>query len=315
MTKTKDAVSRWEVGDNSEDLRVTDRDVEYLYKLFVHFFLSTVELHELVCPDVDIKQTRERLRKLRNRPECYVQASEAFDDNRKANHQHIIYSITPNGVAILLLKGKITKEAVKMWERISPNYRFERHDAAGGWYTFSVELGCKKNGWDFIGWDRILTHEKLSEEAKKASNPLRIYYKGRSYIEPDTIFAIRNSKGTKLFLREGDTGEQAISRRGNMKASSWGKKLPGYFDFMHSHKYVQYFGISSCQVIMHTVNPIRMMHMMEHLQSLTKDTKAFMFIATPFLHKKNYYPPLSEFAFDAQYERVGYAAKRFHEDG
>jgi Zincin-like metallopeptidase len=53
--------SRWEVAE-THAIKIMPRDLEYLYRLFIHGPLSSAMLHNLVSPAVRRKETTERLK-------------------------------------------------------------------------------------------------------------------------------------------------------------------------------------------------------------------------------------------------------------
>ena len=95
--------SRWEVGQ-THPIKVTPRDLEYLYHLFIHGPLSSAMLHQLICPGVNHRQTSERLKLLRHKPNCLVEVPKQGRLSYNANYQHLTYKITNAGVQVLLIK-------------------------------------------------------------------------------------------------------------------------------------------------------------------------------------------------------------------
>src|SRR5450631_718276 len=167
--------SRWEVGE-THPIRLTDRDLEYLHRLFVNGPLSSAMLHQLISPDVTKQKTTQRLKIMRHKPNCLVEVPRQLRFSYNANYQYLTYKITKAGVEALLLKGRITSEQADLYFRLRQNYRTFHHDAFAAYITASIELGCKELGFAFFGWDYIFTHPKTPLATKQSDNPLRISY-------------------------------------------------------------------------------------------------------------------------------------------
>jgi hypothetical protein len=91
--------SRWEVAD-SHAIKIMPRDLEYLYRLFIHGPLSSAMLHYLVSPAVRRKETTERFKIMRRKPNCLVEVPKQSREAHNANYQPLMYQITYAGSSL-----------------------------------------------------------------------------------------------------------------------------------------------------------------------------------------------------------------------
>ena len=236
--------SRWEVGQ-THPIKVTLRDLEYLYRLFIHGPLSSAMLHQLVSPTVEHRQTTERLYHLRHNPNRPVEVPKQLRLSYNANYQHLTYKITNAGVQVLLFKGRISPEDADLWFRLQQNYRTFHHDSLTAYVTASIELGGRDTGIKFFGWDYIFTHPKTPETTKQSDNPLQLTYtldgRERSLV-PDALFAIETPAGKVCFALEADMHNEPIDPH-KLNRSSYGNKLVGYLTAFGDHLYKAHYGI------------------------------------------------------------------------
>ena len=206
------------------------RDLEYLYRLFIHGPLSSAMLHNLVSPAVRRKETTERLKIMRRKPNCLVEVPKQSREAHNANYQPLMYKITNTGVQVLLLKGRIPEEVAHLHFILRQNYRTFHHDALAAYITASIELGGNEEGIKFFGWDYIFTHPKTPQTTKQSDNPLRIPYKidgNDKFLVPDALFAIETKDGKTCFALEADMHNEPIDPH-ELNRSSYGNKLTGY---------------------------------------------------------------------------------------
>ena len=193
--------SRWEVAD-SHAIKIMPRDLEYLYRLFIHGPLSSAMLHYLVSPAVRRKETTERFKIMRRKPNCLVEVPKQSREAHNANYQPLMYQITYAGVQVLLLEERIPEEVAHLHFTLRQNYRTFHHDALTAYITASIELGGNEEGIKFFGWDYIFTHPKTPQGTKQSDNPLRIPYKidgNEKFLVPDALFAIEAKDGKTCF--------------------------------------------------------------------------------------------------------------------
>ncbi len=304
--------SRWEVGQ-THPIKVTSRDLEYLYRLFIHGPLSSAMLHQLISPEVEHRQTSERLKLLRHHPNCLVEVPKQLRLSYNANYQHLTYKITNTGVQVLLAKGRISIEVADLWFRLQQNYRTFHHDALTAYITASIEFGCSGGHMAarFFGWDYIFTHPKTPKETKQSDNPLRIAYmidgKEKALV-PDALFAIETPEGKICFALEADMHNEPIDPH-ELNRSSYGNKLTGYLAIFKDSLYQKHYGIPNMQVLNATVSDIHMRNIMKHLKRMSTKTRPFLFKALPFMSKYENKPIISGHMLTTEWERVGYENK------
>ena len=302
--------SRWQVGQ-THPIKVTPRDLEYLYHLFIHGPLSSAMLHQLICPGVNHAQTSERLKLLRHKPNCLVEVPKQGRRVYNANYQHLTYKITNAGVQALLIKCYISSEVADLWFRLQQNYRTFPHDAFAAYNTASIELGGRQQAMKFLGWDYIFTHPKCPETTRQSDNPLKISFiidgKEKSLV-PDALFALDTPDGKICFALEADMHNEPIDPH-ELNRSSYGNKLVGYLAIYNDHLYKAHYGIPNMQVLNATVSDIHMRNIMKHLQRISTRTHPFLFKAIPSMNKYENKPTISGHILTTEWERVGYEKK------
>jgi hypothetical protein len=302
--------SRWEVAE-THAIKIMPRDLEYLYRLLIHGPLSSAMLHSLVSPAVWRKETTERLKIMRRKPNCLVEVPKQSREAHNANYQPLMYKITNTGVQVLLLKGRIPEEVAHIHLALQQNYRTFRHDALAAYITASIELGGNENGIKFFGWDYIFTHPKTPQATKQSDNPLRITYKidGKErFLVPDALFAIETRDGKNCFALEADMHNEPIDPH-ELNRSSYGNKLAGYLAIFQSELYKAHSGIPNMQVLNATISQIHMTNIMKHLKRISTKTRPFLFKAIPSMSKYENKPIISGHMLTTEWMRVGHENK------
>jgi len=302
--------SRWEVGE-AYPICIMPRDLEYLYRLFIHGPLSSSMLHQLVSPGVRPLQTTERLKIMRRKPNCLVEVPKQLRLSYNANYQHLTYKITSAGVQVLALKGCVSTEVADLWFRLQQNYRTFHHDALTAYITASIELGGRDAGITFFGWDYIFTHPKTPEATKQSDNPLRISYKldgKEKALVPDALFVIETPDGKTCFALEADMHNEPIVTH-ELNRSSYGNKLAGYLAIFKDDLYRSHYGIPNMQVLNVTVSDIHMRNIMKHLKRISTKTRPFLFKALPSMSKYENKPTISGHILTTEWQRVGHENK------
>jgi hypothetical protein len=302
--------SRWEIAE-THAIKIMPRDLEYLYRLFIHGPLSSAMLHNLVSPAVRRKETTERLKIMRRKPNCLVEVPKQSREAHNANYQPLMYKITNTGVQVLLLKGRIPEEVAHLHFTLRQNYRTFHHDALAAYITASIELGGNENGIKFFGWDYIFTHPKTPQATKQSDNPLRIPYKidgNDKFLVPDALFAIETKDGKTCFALEADMHNEPIDPH-ELNRSSYGNKLTGYLAIFQNELYKAHWGIPNMQVLNATVSQIHMANIMKHLKRISTKTRPFLFKALPSMSKYENKPIISGHMLATEWQRVGHENK------
>ena len=302
--------SRWEVGQ-THPIKITLRDLQYLYRLFIHGPLSSAMLHQLVSPGVHHRQTSYRLKLLRRNPNCLVEVPKQIRLSYNASYQHLTYKITNAGVQVLLSKCYISSEVADLWFRLQQNYRTFHHDALTAYITASIELGGRQAGIKFLGWDYVFTHHKCPDTTRQSDNPLRIAYmldgKEKSIV-PDALFALDTTDGKICFALEADMHNEPIDPH-ELNRSSYGNKLVGYLAIFSGDLYKAHYGIPNMQVLNVTVSDIHMRNIMKHLKHISTRTRPFLFKALPSMSKYENNPTISGHMLTTEWHRVGHEKK------
>lgn len=309
-TKKYHRHSRWEVAE-THAIKIMPRDLEYLYRLFIHGPLSSAMLHNLVSPAVRRKETTERLKIMRRKPNCLVEVPKQSREAHNANYQPLMYKITDTGVQVLLLKGRIPEEVAHLHFILRQNYRTFHHDALAAYITASIELGGNEEGVKFFGWDYIFTHPKTPQATKHSDNPLRIPYKidgNDKFLVPDALFAIETKDGKTCFALEADMHNEPIDPH-ELNRSSYGNKLTGYLAIFQSELYKAHWGIPNMQVLNATISQIHMANIMKHLKRISTKTRPFLFKALPSMSKYENKPVISGHMLTTEWLRVGHENK------
>lgn len=303
--------SRWAKGE-THLIRITPRDLEYLYRLFIHGTLSSAMLHKLVAPNVTREIVTDRLRTMRDNPNCLIEVPpQSRVSCNNPNSDFMVYKITKAGVQVLALKGRISDEVADLWFRLQQNYRTFHHDALTSYITASIELGCREAGITFLGWDYIFSHPKMPEETRLSDNPLRITYEldgKEKALVPDALFLLETPDGKVCFALEADMHNEPIDPH-ELNRSSYGNKLIGYLAIIKGSLYEKRYGIPNMQVLNVTISDIHMRNIMKHLKRISKSTRPFLFKALPFMSKYENKPIISGHMLTKQWARVGHADK------
>lgn len=153
-------------------LRATEPVLDILHKLFIHGPLSNAMLHALTAPKVAEKNTRNRTMLMKRKPNFLIEQPKQQRLAYNANYNSLTYRITNTGVQILSDRGRITPEEAELFFKLRQNFRTYHHDALTAYITASIELGCREEGFSYLGWNYILTHPRCPEAVRRSENPL-----------------------------------------------------------------------------------------------------------------------------------------------
>ena len=124
---------------------VTARDLDFLFALFVHGPLSSAMLRALVTPSVSQWTVTERLKKLKRKPNRFIEQPWQQRTAINANYNHLVFALSPAGLDLLREYARITSEHASWFSGMNANRNTYEHDTMAAYLSASFELGCRQD--------------------------------------------------------------------------------------------------------------------------------------------------------------------------
>jgi hypothetical protein len=308
--------SRWDANAEGRAIVVTPRDLDFLFALFIHGPLSTAMLRALVAPHVGQKTVTERLKKLKRRPNAFIEQPWQQRASANANYNHLVVAITDAGVEALIENERITHQHADWRAGINENRNAYEHEAMAAHIMASLDLGCRQDpNLRFVSWLDIFTHDKFPAATKAARNPLLIPFtldKVDHALIPDGLCGIEHrERGVSFYAMEADRNNEPIEAS-KFARSSYARHLLGYRFVLRNELYKTHYGIPNMQVLNITVSETHMRNIMAHLKRTTAEgarhlsgAHPFLFKAVPALGRRINKPQVSPHVLTEPFKRVG----------
>jgi hypothetical protein len=307
--------TRWERGE-AHPLRITPRDLDYLYALFLHGPLPANMLHAIVAPTVKQQRTTDRLKLLERNPNALVDRPPQQRHAYNANYRHLTYAISRKGMQALRDFDRLTPQTIEWYRRITANRKHYQHETMAAYLTGSIDLGARHDrSLRFIPWHDILARPRCPESTRYADNPFEMPYTldgKRQTLIPDGLFGIEYvTRGEYAFFAlEADRHTEPIESN-DLRRSSYVRKLHAYRQVIRDSVYQKHFGIPNLQVLNVTVSDLHLGNIMAHLQRLAATggkiagTRPFLFKSVSSLNPYVNKPPATAHVLSAPWQRVG----------
>jgi len=308
--------SRWDANAEGRPIVVTPRDLDFLFALFIHGPLSTAMLRALVAPQVSQWTVTERLKKLKRKPNGYIEQPWQQRAAVNANYSHLIVSLARAGLELLCESGRITREHAAWHVGINENRKTFEHDAMAAYLSASLDLGCRQDeNLRFVSWLEIFDHDKCPPTTKAARNPFIITYamdKVEHALIPDGLCGVEHrERGLSFYAIEADRHNEPIETS-KLNRSSFAKHIHGYRYVLRNELYKAHYGIPNLQVLNITVSETHMLNIMAHLKRVTAErarhlsgAHPFLFKTIPSLGRRVNKPPVSGHVLSESYKRIG----------
>ena len=308
--------SRWDANAEGRAIVVTPRDLDFLFALFIHGPLSTAMLRALVAPAVSQWAVTERLKKLKRKPNSFIEQPWQQRASADANSKHLVVAITDAGVETLIEHERITHQHAAWRAGINENRNVYEHEAMAAHIMASLDLGCRQDpNLQFVSWLDILKHGTCPETTRRAPNPLLISYTPDNVehaLIPDGLCGIEHrERGVSFYAMEADRKNEPIETS-KLARSSYARHLLGYRYVLRNELYKRYYGIPNMQVLTITVSEMHVRNIMAHLRRTTSEgarhlsgAHPFLFKAVPALGRRINKPPVSGHILTDPYQRVG----------
>ncbi len=308
--------SRWDANAEGRPILVTPRDLDFLFALFIHGPLSTAMLRALVAPHVGQKTITERLKKLKRKPNAFIEQPWQQRASANANYNHLVVALTDVGIQALIENERITHEQAQWRAGINENRNAYEHEAMAAHIMASLDLGCRQDpNLRFVSWLDIFNHEKCPAATKAAHNPLLIPYtldKADHALIPDGLCGIEHrERGVSFYAMEADRNNEPIEAS-KLARSSYARHLAGYRFVLRNELYKKHYGVPNMQVLNITVSEMHMHNIMAHLKRTTAEgarhlsgAHPFLFKAVPALGRRINKPPVSGHVLMEPFHRIG----------
>ena len=288
-------IGRWGRGC-VRPIRLTPRDFDCLYALFIHGVLSSDVLRALVAPEHSQRAIGDRLSLMRNPPNDYINQPEAQQRALNSYRSTLVYEINEGGVRALVDSGRIILEDYILWKKVQASFKPQHfdHDRAAGYVLASLELGAREAGARFISWREIINRSRCPEATRESKNPLAIPYEisgERHALIPDALFGLQYPSGACFFALEIDMGTEQ-HKECDRKSVTLRQKFRAYRTIMRDRLVTSRFGLPSLQVLMVTPGVVRKRNMMDHVARVFEGdaeglSRSFLFKAVPQLARSS----------------------------
>jgi hypothetical protein len=241
---------RFDRAVTTKRIRLTDNRLDRLQPFFKHGLLSTEMLHALVEPEKAQNYTTEELKRLKRIPNSYLEQPEAQQDTIDALYNRLIYRLSLRGIEGLLTGDRITIDDARLWRNLRSQHKENQfwHDAATGYITASIELGCKQIGLKFLSVYDILRGRDITL--------LALPYQ-KSHLIPDALFGISDGTSTSYFALETDMGSEQLEAN-QIKHSTLAGKYLGSRHMWYHELYKNVYGIPSLKLLIVTTKHLRL---------------------------------------------------------
>jgi hypothetical protein len=308
--------SRWDAKAEGRSIVVTSRDLDLLFALFIHGPLSTAMLRALVAPTVSQWTITERVKKLKRKPNGFLEQPWQQRAAVNANYNHLVVALSPAGLDLLRERRRITPEEASWYLGVNENRKTYEHDTMAAYLSASLDLGCRQDeNLRFVSWLEILGHEKCPATTKAAHNPLLIRYtldNVEHALIPDGLCGIfHRDQGVSFYAIEADRNNEPIETS-KLTRSSYARHIQGYRYVLRNELYKTHYGVPNMQVLTVTVSETHMHNIIAHVKKVTADRAnrlsgghPFLFKAVPSLGRRINKPEVSGHVLTAPYLRVG----------
>jgi hypothetical protein len=152
-----------------------------------------------------------------------------------ALYNRLVLALSLRGLERLLAADRITLEDAKLWQNLRTEHRQNQfwHDAATGYITASIALGCNALGLKFLSVYDVLRGRNLTS--------LGMPYKKKRFI-PDALFGIADGELVAYFVLETDMGSEQLEAN-QLKHSTLAAKYLGYRDMWYREGYKEIYGL------------------------------------------------------------------------
>lgn len=251
-----------------------ERDYCVLLTVFDLHYATTELLRLLHAPEITKGTFSERIGKLVDHPNDYLDYSPQNEDNPGKHRAPLVVQITPEGIKALIAAGYITSEQAD-WRRsflIGKPQDFW-HDLQVSNIVGSIMLALKGDPTK-----RFVTPWAVAEIAARNSLFIRMY-EGHT-VKADYIFAIGHAvdgdeEEYRYFWLEHDRGKEQFSPKAN--GSSLGGKLND-LELVLQRKLYRDLGIPNINILTSITKPGRVTRALEHVATFTTK-KRFAFKA------------------------------------
>src|ERR1700722_12980847 len=120
--------SRWDPSAEGRPVVVTERDLDFLFALFIHGPLSTAMLRALVAPTVSQWSVTERLKKLKRKPNGFLKQPWQQRAAVNANYNHLVFALSTAGLDVLREHHRITSQQAAWYFGINENRKTYEHE-------------------------------------------------------------------------------------------------------------------------------------------------------------------------------------------
>lgn len=283
------------------------RDINYLKLFNTYTYLPTPWIHELVCSEVQVRITRDRLRLLTAHPNrLFNKPERQFDGVYNPNNRDLIYSRSAEGEKLLRSRG-ITVYS-KPTNEIAHRLMIDVGMA-------SIELGRQKTDIKQLSAYDILSLAPIATQ--KLTRPFRVpvafSYKDQFHrfeVEPDRIFELEHPGGLRrFFFVEFDRDTESLAHRGHKISKEQKTILRSILEYKEIAKqriYASHFGTGGMNVLFVVPSETRRRAILDLIKRELGDTKLFGVAVMADLERFMQPPKPTTHLFTTPWERVGF---------
>lgn len=275
----------------------------------------TAMLRALVAPMVSQWTITERIKKLKRYPNRLIEQPWQQRAAVNANYNHLVVTLSAPGLALLIERGRITRQQADWYRGINENRNTYEHDAMAAYLSASIDLGCRQDeNLHFVSWLEIFSGEACPDATKAQRNPLLIPYEidrvERALI-PDALCGVAHrDNGVNYYAIEADRNTEPIDSP-RLKRSSYARHLAGYRHVLRRELYATQYGVPNMQVLTITVSETHMLNIMSHLRRVAAERvphlsgpRPFLFKAVPSLGRRINKPPVTGHILTTAFSRI-----------